>query len=53
MIGKIVDLTVVIVRTTVELALLLPTDYRRGVIDAHAVIINSRTNVIVDVAVLF
>jgi hypothetical protein len=32
---------------------LLPAGYRRGVIDAHAVIYNSRTNVIVDVAVLF
>jgi hypothetical protein len=31
----------------------LPTGYRRGVIDGHAVIYNSRTNVIVDVAVLF
>jgi hypothetical protein len=31
----------------------LPTGYRRGVIDAHAVIFNTRTNVIVDVAVLF
>ena len=31
----------------------LPVGYRRGVIDAHAVIFNTRTNVIVDVAVLF
>jgi hypothetical protein len=27
--------------------------YRRGLIDGHAVIYDSRTNVIVDVAVLF
>lgn len=31
----------------------LPAGYSRGVIDGHAVIYNSRTNVIVDVAVLF
>ena len=31
----------------------LPPDYRRGVIDGHAVILNTRSNVIVDVAVLF
>ena len=31
----------------------LPAGYGRGVIDGHAVIYNSRTNVIVDVAVLF
>jgi hypothetical protein len=31
----------------------LPQGYRRGVIDGHAVIYNSRTNVIVDFAVLF
>jgi hypothetical protein len=31
----------------------LPQGHRRGVIDGHAVIFNSRTNVIVDVAVLF
>jgi hypothetical protein len=31
----------------------LPAGYRRGVIDGHAVIYNSRTHVIVDVAVLF
>ena len=31
----------------------LPADYRRGVIDGHAVIVNGRTNVILDVAVLF
>ena len=31
----------------------LPHEYRRGVIDGHAVIYNARTNVIVDVAVLF
>jgi hypothetical protein len=31
----------------------LPSDYRRGVIDGHAVIYNTRSNVIVDVAVLF
>jgi hypothetical protein len=31
----------------------LSPDYRRGVIDGHAVIFNSRTNVIIDVAVLF
>jgi hypothetical protein len=31
----------------------LPPDYRRGVIDGHAVIFNTRSNVIVDIAVLF
>ncbi len=31
----------------------LPSGYRRGVIDGHAVIYNPRTQVIVDVAVLF
>ena len=31
----------------------LPRDYRRGVLDGHAVIYNSRTSVIVDAAVLF
>jgi hypothetical protein len=31
----------------------LPHGYRRGVIDGHAVIFNSGSNVIVDVAVLF
>lgn len=31
----------------------LPSEYRRGVIDGHAVIYNPRTQVIVDVAVLF
>ena len=31
----------------------LPSGYRRGVIDGHAVIYNSRTNVVIDVAVLF
>jgi hypothetical protein len=31
----------------------LPVGYRRGVIDAHAVIYKASTNVIVDVAVLF
>jgi hypothetical protein len=31
----------------------LPRDHRRGVIDGHAVIYNSRTNVIIDAAVLF
>jgi hypothetical protein len=31
----------------------LPPDYRRGVMDGHAVIFNTRSNVIVDVAVLF
>ena len=31
----------------------LPAGYRRGVIDGHAVIYNSRTNVILDVAQLF
>jgi hypothetical protein len=31
----------------------LPDGYRRGVIDGHAVIYNSHTNVIIDVAVLF
>ena len=31
----------------------LPNGYRRGVIDGHAVIYNPRTQVIVDVAVLF
>ena len=40
--------------TVVERRLpLLPRDYRRGVIDGHAVILNTRSNVIVDVAVLF
>ena len=31
----------------------LSPEYRRGVIDGHAVIYNGRTNVIIDVAVLF
>lgn len=31
----------------------LAPDYRRGVIDGHAVIYRSRSNVIVDIAVLF
>ena len=31
----------------------LPPEYRRGVFDGHAVIYNTRSNVIVDVAVLF
>jgi hypothetical protein len=31
----------------------LPAGYRRGVIDGHAVIYDSRTHVVVDVAVLF
>jgi len=31
----------------------LPDGYRRGVFDGHAVIYNSHTNVIIDVAVLF
>lgn len=31
----------------------LPRGYQRGVIDGHAVIYNSRTNVVVDLAVLF
>ena len=31
----------------------LPSPYRRGVIDGHAVIYNSRSNVVIDVAVLF
>jgi hypothetical protein len=31
----------------------LPTEYRRGVIDGHAVIYNSRSGLIIDVAVLF
>jgi hypothetical protein len=31
----------------------LPLEYRRGVFDGHAVIYNTRSNVIVDVAVLF
>jgi hypothetical protein len=31
----------------------LPPDYRRGVIDGHAVIFDTRSNVIVDIAVLF
>jgi hypothetical protein len=31
----------------------LPPSYRRGVIDGHAVIYNTRSNVIIDVAVLF
>jgi hypothetical protein len=33
--------------------IVLPPDYRRGVIDGHAVIFNRRTQVIVDLAVLF
>jgi len=31
----------------------LPSPYRRGVIDGHAVIYNPRSNVVVDLAVLF
>ena len=31
----------------------LPRDYRRGVIDGHAVLYNTRSNVIVDVVLLF
>ena len=31
----------------------LPSGYRRGVLDGHAVIYNPRTQVIIDVAVLF
>ena len=31
----------------------LPSEYRRGVFDGHAVIYNPRTQVIIDVAVLF
>lgn len=31
----------------------LPPDYRRGVFDGHAVIYNTRSNVMVDVSVLF
>jgi hypothetical protein len=31
----------------------LPSGYQRGVLDGHAVIYNPRTQVIVDVAVLF
>jgi hypothetical protein len=31
----------------------LPAGYRRGIIDGHAVIFSSRTNLIVDIAVLF
>jgi hypothetical protein len=31
----------------------LPPGYGRGVIDGHAIIYNARTNVIVDLAVLF
>ena len=31
----------------------LPTPYKRGVLDGHAVIYSSRSNVIIDVAVLF
>ena len=31
----------------------LPAGYRRGVIDGHAVIYDSRTHVMVDVAVLY
>jgi hypothetical protein len=31
----------------------LPSGYRRGVLEGHAVIFNSRTNIIVDFAVLF
>lgn len=33
--------------------IVLPVGYRRGVIDGHAVIYDSRTHVIVDIAVLF
>jgi hypothetical protein len=33
--------------------MVLPPDYRRGVIDGHAVICNPRTGTIVDLAVLF
>jgi hypothetical protein len=31
----------------------LPRGYGRGVIDGHAVIYNTRTNLVVDVAALF
>jgi hypothetical protein len=31
----------------------LPAGYRRGVVDGHAVIVDDRTHVILDVAVLF
>ena len=31
----------------------LPADHRRGIMDGHAVIYNTRSNVIIDVAVLF
>ena len=31
----------------------LPAGYRRGVVDGHAVILDNRTNVLIDVAVLF
>jgi hypothetical protein len=31
----------------------LPTPYKRGVLDGHAVIYNSQSNVVIDVAVLF
>src|SRR5687767_4763386 len=31
----------------------LPAGYRRGVVDGHAVIFDDRTNVLIDVAVLF
>ena len=31
----------------------LPSPYRRGIMDGHAVIYNTRSNVIIDVAVLF
>jgi hypothetical protein len=46
---KIEPMPVVVERELV----VLPTDYRRGVIDGHAVIYNPRTQVIIDVAVLF
>lgn len=46
---KIEPMPVVVERELVA----LPTGYRRGVIDGHAVIYNPRTQVIIDVAVLF
>ena len=46
---KIQPMPVVVERELV----VLPTGYRRGVIDGHVVIYNPRTQVMIDVAVLF
>lgn len=46
---KLEPLPVVLERELV----VLPKGYRRGVIDGHAIIVDPRTHVIVDVAVLF